>query len=249
MPTKLMILYALLSLTIEHTIASTNDNGCTPANWDGYWNSKILQCYFEKTDTQLETLDNFLRDQELEAIREATMDKCAKESEDFGGEMAKHFYWDCLSTKLQSEIDKSLAKASNNILAFKSVDWKAVNHCKVTYFSAAIETSVGSVLMEGEKGWTKLDFPKEVMNTTCAIESDDEGLIIYEGSKEWKSGKHFFYVSVFDDYLISIHSQPEVTSTHAQWTVTEFAELHTEPNNNGCFTSREIEICFSVGDK
>ena len=53
--------------------------------------------------------------------------------------------------------------------------------------------------------------------------------------KDWESGYHFLYVNVFDDALISIHSQPELSSTHAQWTVTEFAELTTASVNKGCF--------------
>lgn len=243
-----MLLFTLLSLTIQHSIASTKANECTPENWDGYWNSKVRQCYFDKTDSQLETLGYFLREQELESLQESAMNICANKSEEFGGEMAKEIYWACLTDSLQSRIDEGMTKASNNVLAFKSVDWTAVNRCKVTYFSAAVETTIGSNL-KGEKGWTPSDFPKEVMNTSCEIVADDDGLVIYEGSKDWESGNHFFYISVFDAGLISISAQPEATATHAQWTVTDFAELQTESNKNGCFTSKEIEICFETGER
>lgn len=242
---RIILIITLLAID-NIKAASQVNNSCIPDDWDGYWNSSIQQCYSDRLDFQLETLGYFLREQEFESLQESAIDICTNKSEEFGGEMAKHFYWDCFSASLQSEIDKSLAKASDNVRAFNSVDWQAVNHCKATYFSAAVETRIGSHL-KGTEGWTELDFPKEVMNARCDIVAHDDRLIIYEGSKEWESGNHFFYVGVSDDFLITISAQPEVTSTHAQWTVTEFAELRTEADNTGCFTSKEIEICFNTG--
>jgi hypothetical protein len=234
---------AFIASTHINAASTANDN-CIPDDWDGHWNT-IKQCYFDKTGTQMETLGYFLREQDLNTLRESVKQVCFKKAGEFGGEMAMELYWQCFTASLQSEIDEGMEKASRNVLAFKSIDWTAVNRCKVTYFNAAVETRVGSRL-KGNIGWTPSDFPKEVMNATCEIVADDDGLVIYEGSRDWESGNHFFYISVFDDYLISIHSQPEVTSTHTQWTVTEHAYITNESNTYGCFKSAEIEICYSA---
>jgi hypothetical protein len=237
---KIILIIAFIT-SIDINAASRNTDKCIPDEWDGYW-STIKQCYFDKIDRQTETLGYLKRDDDLSAFQESVKKACSKEAEEFSGEMTKQTYWDCFTESLQSEIDKGLAKASNNVRTFNSINWDKVNHCNVTYFSDAVETRVGSHL-KGNKDWTSTDFPKEVMNARCEIVADDDGLIIYEESKDWVSGKHFFYISIFDDYLISINSQPEVTSSHAQWTVTEFAELQVESAQKGCFVSKEIRIC------
>lgn len=224
--------------------ATQAKNSCVPDNWDGYW-STISQCYFDKVDRQIETLSYLQRENDLSALQKSVKKVCSKKIEDFGGEMAKHIYWDCFTESLQSEIDLGTATAAKNLLAFKHVDWDAINHCKATYFYAAVETKAGSILKDS-KGWSPSDFPKEVMDANCQVVASDVGLIVYEGTKDWEPGNHFFYVRVFDNSLISIHSQPELTSTHAQWAVTEHAYITNDSNTSGCFKSAEIEICYST---
>ena len=237
-------LLSILSLTLMWNASSFALENCTSKDWSGHWDRAIQQCYLDRVDFQKENLHHFLSEQEIDALLLKTKQNCTKRTDEFGGEMAKQFYWDCFIDSLQSQIDIGIEIAANNVLAFKSIDWKAINHCKATYFRADIETTVGSKL-KGTKGWTPSDFPKNVMNAKCGIVADEDHLVIYEESQNWLVGKHFFYINVFNDFLISIHSQPKVTSTHAQWAVTEFAKLHIMTDNAGCFVSKEIEICFN----
>lgn len=138
-------------------------------------------------------------------------------------------------------ISAILISYTTNAASLEDVQWSKVTHCIATYYNPSVQTYTGKSLA-GTDGWKTTDFPKTVVDGECHVKGHYDHMVVYEGKREWSAGRYFFYLNYLDDSdTYSINGQPDPSSSHAQWNITENAILDS---TKGCFVSDEFQLCF-----
>lgn len=96
---------------------------CIPENWNGHWDSEIRECYANTIDQQVESLTRVMEDDALNAIVSESKRRCTRESEEFGGEIEKLTYWDCLHAALATETDRNLGAPPSKMAELKFLEF------------------------------------------------------------------------------------------------------------------------------
>jgi hypothetical protein len=216
---KIILTIAFITST-EINAASQHNDRCLPDNWDGHW-STIKQCYFDKIDRQTETLGYLKRQDDLSAFQESVKKACSKEAEEFGGEMAKHIYWDCFTASLQSEIDKDLAKLSSNVDKTEA-EYTGTRHDWFAFTMEATDDAVNcsikikpSIIESTPLSHPESTFEENLWNAARQLDWNfvPPG-IFYDGSCRIRNSSDFF------------KGQPAVVHAHPDWEGIKNGEPH-----------------------